>query len=82
MTAPRTVLMLLRLNESACTTRIGCRYPGSDPRGSRRLAHQISPRRTSPLIRRDAQGLHPTELGIEFRGVRVLSVDTVQRLGH
>lgn len=39
----RTVVILLRLNESPCTTTTGRRNPGPEPVGSRRSAHQISP---------------------------------------
>jgi hypothetical protein len=39
----RTVAILLRLNESPCTTTTGRRNPGPEPVGSRRSAHQISP---------------------------------------
>lgn len=39
----RTVAILLRLNESPCTTTTGRRNPGPEPVGSRSSAHQISP---------------------------------------
>src|SRR6185312_6382049 len=38
-----TVLIRLLFKESHCTTTTGRRYPGPDPVGSPKLAHQISP---------------------------------------
>lgn len=47
MTAAMTVLMRLSLKLLAETTRYGLRYPGPEPEGSGKDAHQISPRRTT-----------------------------------
>jgi hypothetical protein len=51
ITAMITVRMLLRLNVSACITSTGRLKAGSEPRGSDKSAHQISPRRiSSPVL--------------------------------
>jgi len=47
MTAAMTVLMRLSLKLLAETTRYGLRYPGPEPEGSGKEAHQTSPRRTT-----------------------------------
>ena len=46
MATTRTVAIWLLLKSSDCTTSTGRLYPGSEPVGTGRLAHQISPRLT------------------------------------
>jgi hypothetical protein len=67
ITATTTVWMRLALKSSACTTRTGRRYPGPEPVGLGREAHQISPRRiTTVRFRNPARPLALRRAGDPF----------------